>query len=106
MIVLVAPLVTLFGKRPFAFLLGGACIAAALAFRIWIWHGFLHQLSLLLFLAVAILDPGIPKGQFRRIQSKGGAEDDGGNRQKGDHLNLKGSKAETGQPSNLVSFPT
>jgi hypothetical protein len=57
MIVLVAPLIALFGKRSFAFLLGGACIAATLAFRIWIWHCFLLQLSLPLFLAIAILDP-------------------------------------------------
>jgi len=38
MIVLAAPLIALFGKRPFAFLLGRAGIAATLAFGIRIWH--------------------------------------------------------------------
>jgi hypothetical protein len=38
MIMLTAPLIAFFGKRPFAFLLGRAGIATALAFRIWIWH--------------------------------------------------------------------
>jgi hypothetical protein len=41
MIVLAAPLIALFGKRPLAFLLGRAGIATTLAFGIWIWHYFL-----------------------------------------------------------------
>jgi hypothetical protein len=59
MIVLAAPLIALFGKRPFAFLLGRAGIAASLAFRIWIWHCFLLCTLVAPSLMVAILDPGI-----------------------------------------------